>query len=73
MESFLALAASQPTLTLKPGGVLIVQGQPGGDLYVLEYTDTPLGTDGSDRTVWVPRVRKVATDGRVSVVAVVRR
>jgi hypothetical protein len=44
-----------------------------GDLYVLEYTDGPPGADGSDRTVWVPRVRKVAADGRVGVVAVVRR
>jgi hypothetical protein len=44
-----------------------------GDLYVLEYTDTPPGADGSDRTVWVPRVRKVATDGHVRIVAVVRR
>jgi CRP/FNR family transcriptional regulator, cyclic AMP receptor protein len=46
MESFLALAASQPTLTLKAGAVLIAQGQPGGDLYVLETGQLIVERDG---------------------------
>ncbi len=46
MESFLALAASQPVRTLAPGAVLIAQGQPGGDLYVLETGQLTVERDG---------------------------
>ncbi len=46
MESFLALAASQPILTLTPGTVLIFQGEPGGDLYVLETGQLTVERDG---------------------------
>jgi hypothetical protein len=42
-------------------------------VYVLEYTDAPAGADGSDRSVWVPRVRKIGVNGEVGTVAVVRR
>ena len=42
------------------------------DVYVLEYTDTPPGADPSDRSVWVPRIRRVS-DGKVNVIATVRR
>lgn len=41
----------------------------GGDLYVLEY----LHAAGEDRRVWVPRVRKIAPDGKSAIVATVER
>ncbi len=41
----------------------------GSDLYVLEYLHTP----GDNRREWVPRVRKVYSDGRVVTVATVNR
>jgi sugar lactone lactonase YvrE len=41
----------------------------GGDLYVLEYIHTP----GDDRKAWIPRVRKIASDGSVTTVATVER
>ena len=56
------LKASSPW---SPTGVAVFRN----DLYVLEY----LHTEGDDRRVWVPRVRKVASDGRVDTVAVIRR
>jgi hypothetical protein len=37
----------------------------GSDLFVLEYLHTP----GHDRKAWLPRVRKVARDGKVTTVA----
>jgi CRP-like cAMP-binding protein len=46
MESFLALAASQPLRRLAPGDRLVVQGQPGGDLYVLETGELTVERDG---------------------------
>jgi sugar lactone lactonase YvrE len=48
-----------------PTGVAIL----GEDLYVLEYIHTP----GDDRKAWIPRVRKVASDGRVTTVASIER
>ena len=36
MATLLTLTYSQPTKTLAPGEVLIKEGDPGGDLYVLE-------------------------------------
>ena len=36
MATLLTLTFSQPTLSLEPGDVLIKEGDPGGDLYVLE-------------------------------------
>ena len=36
MAPLLTLTYSQPTLSLEPGDVLIKEGDPGGDLYVLE-------------------------------------
>jgi hypothetical protein len=44
----------------------------GGDLYVLEYLHTD-EEDVPDRKVWVPRVRKLAADGTVSLVVTVDR
>ena len=41
----------------------------GKDLYVLEYLHTP----GEDRRQWIPRVRKVASDGSVTTVATIDR
>ena len=41
----------------------------GTDLYVLEY----LLTAGEDRKSWVPRVRKIAADGKSTVLATVTR
>ena len=44
----------------------------GGDLYVLEYLHT--GRDPEeDRKVWVPRVRKLAADGAVTLVVAIDR
>jgi hypothetical protein len=41
----------------------------GGSLYVLEY----LHVEGDDRRSWVPRVRKISSDGKDAIVATVRR
>jgi CRP-like cAMP-binding protein len=46
MDSFLALAASQPAQTLLPGALLIVQGEPGGNIYVLESGQLAVERDG---------------------------
>jgi len=40
----------------------------GNDLYVLEY----LHTEGDNRREWLPRVRKLSADGRVSTVAEIK-
>jgi len=48
-----------------PTGVAI----DGADLYVLEYTHT----EGDDRREWLPRVRKLASDGQVVTVATIDR
>lgn len=48
MASLLTLTYSQPTLTLKPGEVLIKEGDPGGDLYVLESGTLSVSRDGVD-------------------------
>jgi hypothetical protein len=41
----------------------------GRDLYVLEYVHTP----GDNRKEWIPRVRKIAADGRITTLATVER
>lgn len=41
----------------------------GNDLYVLEYTHTA----GDDRREWLPRVRRIDSDGRVITVAAIER
>ncbi len=41
----------------------------GSDLYVLEYTHT----EGDNRREWLPRVRKVSSDGRVVTIATIDR
>lgn len=41
----------------------------GDDVYVLEYTHSP----GDDRRQWLPRVRKVARSGEVTVLAAVEK
>ena len=41
----------------------------GSDIYVLEYLHTP----GDDRRQWLPRVRKIAKDGKVSTLALVTK
>lgn len=46
MASLLTLTYSQPTKTLAPGEVLIKEGDPGGDLYVLESGALSVERDG---------------------------
>lgn len=46
MASLLTLTFSQPTLTLEPGDVLIKEGDPGGDIYVLETGRLRVERDG---------------------------
>jgi CRP/FNR family cyclic AMP-dependent transcriptional regulator len=46
MASLLTLTFSQPTLTLAPGDVLIKEGDPGGDIYVLETGKLRVERDG---------------------------
>jgi CRP/FNR family cyclic AMP-dependent transcriptional regulator len=46
MATLLTLTYSQPTLTLQPGDVLIKEGDPGGDLYVLESGRLRVERDG---------------------------
>jgi sugar lactone lactonase YvrE len=41
----------------------------GKDVYVLEY----LHTEIEDRLLWLPRVRRISSDGRSAIVAEVRR
>ncbi len=41
----------------------------GSDVYVLEYLHTP----GDDRREWLPRVKKVSSDGTVVIVATINR
>ncbi|MBI4419105.1 MAG: hypothetical protein HY563_10025 [Ignavibacteriales bacterium] len=41
----------------------------GSDVYVLEYFHTP----GDNRREWLPRVRKISSDGRVVTVATIKR
>lgn len=48
-----------------PTAVLVL----GSDLYVLEY----LHTQHENRREWVPRVRKVSSDGRVATIATIER
>lgn len=48
-----------------PTGVVVS----GNDIYVLEY----LHTASDDRREWIPRVRRVAPDGKVTTVATVQR
>lgn len=56
------LRASRPW---SPTGVALS----GNDLYVLEYVHTA----GDNRREWVPRVRKLTSDGRVVTVAIIER
>jgi hypothetical protein len=61
-ETSVLLRAEKPW---SPTGVAELNG----DVYVLEYDDeTP--TEGRN---WPPRVRKVARDGTVSVIAAIQR
>ena len=46
MATLLTLTFSQPTLELAPGDVLIKEGDPGGDLYVLESGRLGVERDG---------------------------
>lgn len=41
----------------------------GKTLYILEYTHTP----GDNRREWIPRVRRISRDGKVSVLATIER
>jgi hypothetical protein len=52
-----------------PTGVALLNDE----VYVLEYTDFPPGWNPADRRGWVPRVRKVARDGKVVTLATVAR
>lgn len=46
MATLLTLTFSQPSLRLEPGDVLIKEGNPGGDLYVLESGRLRVERDG---------------------------
>ena len=46
MATLLTLTYEQPTLSLAPGDVLIKEGDPGGDLYVLESGRLRVERDG---------------------------
>jgi CRP-like cAMP-binding protein len=46
MASLLTLTFSQPTLTLEPGDALIKEGDPGGDIFVLETGKLRVERDG---------------------------
>lgn len=46
MTSFVDLTANQPTRSLQPGDVLISEGDPGGDLYVLLLGELAVERDG---------------------------
>lgn len=56
------LRASDPW---SPTGIAI----DGGDIYVLEY----LHAEGDDRREWLPRVRKLSSNGKVTTIATVER
>lgn len=56
MESLLALAADHPARDLEPGDALIVQGEAGGDLFVLESGQLVVERDGV-------RIATIATPG----------
>ncbi len=65
MESLLSLAATRPSRTLHAGETLIVQGEPGGDLYILESGQLTVQRDGIDiATISTPN----ALVGEMSVV-----
>ena len=46
MANLLSLASSQPSRTLEPREELIIQGGPGGDLFVLESGELSIERDG---------------------------
>jgi CRP-like cAMP-binding protein len=46
MAGLLSFAASQPARDLSPGDLLLVQGAPGGDLFVLEHGKLVVERDG---------------------------
>jgi CRP-like cAMP-binding protein len=46
MATLLEMTASQPTRTLPAGDVLLVQGEEGGDLFVLETGELAVERDG---------------------------
>jgi hypothetical protein len=48
-----------------PTGVVLSSG----DIYVLEYLHTP----GDDRRAWIPRLRKITPDGKVTTLVTVER
>ena len=48
MASLLTMTFSQPTRTLEPGEILVREGDPGGDLYVLETGKLIVERDGVD-------------------------
>lgn len=51
-----------------PTGVAVF----GGEVYVLEWKDPP-AAQGEERRAWIPRVRKVGRDGKISTLATISR
>jgi hypothetical protein len=45
----------------------------GSDIYVLEYLQTAASLEPEDRLAWLPRVRKISSNGRSSIIAKVER
>ena len=68
----IAIPAKGPIRTLlraerpwSPTGIALS----GTEVYVLEYLHTP----GDNRKEWIPRVRKISADGRITTVAIAER
>jgi hypothetical protein len=71
-RSLIAIPAKGPTRTVlkaerpwSPTGVALS----GDNIYVLEYLHTP----GDNRKEWIPRVRKIAANGKISTLATASR
>jgi DNA-binding beta-propeller fold protein YncE len=58
----------EATAPWSPTGVTIFRGE----VYVLEYSDAP-PSKTEDRRSWIPRVRKIGVDGKVTILATISR
>ncbi len=81
---YVAATGSRRVMTITPGGTVhtLLQAQSpwsptgvtvsGGEVYVLEWQDAP-PSQSETRNAWIPRVRKVGRDGKVTTLATVSR
>lgn len=58
----------ESTAPWSPTGVTIFRGE----VYVLEYSDAP-PSKTEERKAWIPRVRKIGVDGKVTILATISR